>query len=90
MQDERDRRGRRSSIAIPFLKPVIWLIVYVLLFTDARILGGVICIPAGILMLSQCHKAKSEESEKYDPIAVAGGIGMLFFGICIILNYMFI
>ncbi|MBR1554148.1 MAG: hypothetical protein IJ644_02005 [Oscillospiraceae bacterium] len=69
---------------------IVWIVILFLMMLDARILGAVICIPAGALMLSQCHKAKAEESEKYDPIGFVGGIGMLFFGLCIIINYLFI
>lgn len=70
--------------------PIVWIVILFLMMLDARILGAVICIPVGALMLSQCHKAKTEEPEKYDPIGVVGGVGMLFFGICIIVNYIFI
>ena len=68
--------------------PVVVLIILFLMMLDTRILGAVICIPVGILMLSQCHKA--EDAEKYDLLGAVGGIGMLFFGICIIINYVFI
>ena len=77
---------RNSSIP-----PIIWIVILFLMMLDARILGAVICIPVGALMLSQCHKAKdAEHTEKYDPVGVVGGIGMLFFGLCIIINYFFI
>lgn len=70
--------------------PVIVVIVSLLIMLDARILGGIICIPTGILMLKQCHQKNTEDSEKYDLVAVIGGIGMVFFGICVLINYIFI
>jgi len=71
------------------IPPIVTLVILFLMMLDTQILGAVVCIPAGALMLSQCHKAKAEESEKYDPLAVIGGIGMLSFGICILINYIF-
>ncbi|MBE6875711.1 MAG: hypothetical protein E7496_03150 [Ruminococcus sp.] len=93
--DERDMlvsRGRGGGI--PFPVQILQILAFIVMITDARILGAVICIPTGILMLSQCHKSKIEnpeegQTEQYDPVGVVGGIGMLFFGICIILNYFF-
>ncbi len=72
------------------IPPIVTLVILLLMMLDTRILGAVICIPVGALMLSQCHKVTPEEMEKYDPVAIIGGVGMLFFGICIIINYFFI
>ncbi|MBR4320366.1 MAG: hypothetical protein IKI37_08955 [Oscillospiraceae bacterium] len=74
--------------------PIVAIIVVILMLimtTDAKVLCGIICIPAGIVMLKQWHHTENtEDSEKYDPIAIIIGMGMLFFGICILINYIFV
>lgn len=72
------------------IPPIIVIIILFLMMLDTRILSGIVCIPTGILMLKQCHKVNEDNIENYDVVAVIGGIGMLFFGICIIINYIFI
>ena len=69
---------------------IVFTIISLLIMIDTRILGAVVCIPVGALMLSRCHKETEEAAEKYDPVAMVGGIGLLFFGLCIIINYFFI
>ena len=69
---------------------IVAIILMLIMTTDAKVLCGIICIPAGIVMLKQCHKVNEDNIENYDVVAVVGGIGMLFFGICIIINYIFI
>ena len=72
--------------------PVIIIMILFLMSLDAQILATVVCIPTGILMLRQCRQSgeeNTEDSAKYDPLAVVGGAGMLFFGLCIMINYIF-
>ena len=81
MRDSGEKRGRRGTGIYPFSMHVIQILIYILMLTDARVLGGIVCIPVGILMLSQCRQSgedNTETSAKYDPLAVVGGAGMLF------------
>ncbi|MBR1528494.1 MAG: hypothetical protein IJ642_04230 [Oscillospiraceae bacterium] len=68
---------------------ILMMIVFFLMSVDARIIGSVVCVPTGILMLSQCRKSKAEDSEQSEALSFFGGAIMVFFGICVMLSYLF-